>query len=126
MNEIDELIQRAKSLSQIGKKQPKNRAGNDIFIYQDRPVNWTDWSSERDVTYISIYLPSQLPRISIPCKSIVLHGHTVFDPCNRNRFCHVYGWHVPDIYLSGFNSVWGYLYNPQPTNTNELRIDLSL
>lgn len=126
-DEIEELINRAKSLVQSQKKGPKNRANSDIFIYQNRPVHTTDWSKERDVTYISIYLPTRIPDFKeYPCKSIVLHSHTVFQPCDRNRYCHVLGWNVPDNYIYEFHNVWGYLYNPGEPSYLKLGVDLSI
>lgn len=123
-NEIDDLINRARELSR--KPTKKGRHENDIFIYQNRPVHSTDWSRERDVTFIGIYMPSKLPDISIPHNSIVLHKHTVFDSCDRNRYCHIFGWDVPDVHRADFDYIWSFLYNPSPARHLQLGVDLSL
>jgi hypothetical protein len=128
MSEIDDLINRAKSL--VGSQKStrvskKGRSDGDVFIYQNRPVHSTNWATERDVTFISIYLPSQLPRIGFPHKSIVLHSHTVFQPCLRNLYCHVYGWNIPDRHLRAFNLVWSYLYFADDATYPKLGVDLS-
>jgi hypothetical protein len=116
MSEIDDLIARSKALVQSHKKPAKKgRNTNDIFIYQNRPVSSTDWTTATDVTFISIYNPTKLPEFPY---SVVLHKHTVFDTCDRNRYCHKYGWEVPDIHRRSFDYIWGYLYSPGSTRTD--------
>src|SRR5688572_16477063 len=97
---IDDLLARAKAANAnpIGppKKQtfptrkPKNRAEQDIFIWQNRPVREHNWKKDRNIIYCHVYLPTHLP-IDLSSFSVVLHNHTVFENCIRPNYCHVMG-----------------------------------
>ena|SRR5688572_1669998 len=130
MPTVQELIESNKNLlknfpNARTSKKPRSQVGNDVFIYQDRPVTNTDWRKDRDVTFVSVYLPTQIPSFD-GVKSIVLHKHTVFEPCERSRFCHVVGYNVPEIYFTDFYIVWGYLYYPEATPIVSVRLDLEM
>lgn len=128
--DIDEFIaQNNELLKGFNRKPQKKGRGNisdDIYIWQNRPVIWTDWKTERDVVYVSVYLPTTVPTFEHRHKSVVLHNHTVYEGCTRQKFCHTLGWEVPEIYHTEFYSIWGYLYHPDKPPVVNVKLDLRL
>jgi hypothetical protein len=97
---------------------------NETFIWQNRPVKWTDWKTERDVTYVSIYLPTVLPVVNAEFKSIALHNHDVFTRCSIDKYCHLVGYNVSPLEHDEFYRVWGYLYGVEVKTVAKLNLGL--
>jgi hypothetical protein len=128
VSEIDDLIESNKQLlSGFSKPAKKSRANvnDDIFIYQNRPVTYTDWAKARDVVFVSVYYPTEIP-IFDSARSVTLHNHTVFERCTADRYCHRSDYEVEDRHRSGFMAVWGYLYNPEVSPVVQVRLNLDL
>lgn len=128
MPTVQELIESNKQLlkdfpSKASRKQ-RNGTSDDVFIYQNRPVKDTNWREKpRDVVFVNVYFPTKVPSFDF-AKSVVLHKHTIFEQCTRDRYCHMVGYMVEDRHRSEFDIVWGYLYYPEVSPVVHVRLNL--
>jgi len=106
-------------------KKGRSNVGDDIFIYQNRPVENTNWRKDRNVVFVDVFFPTEVPAFDF-AKSIVLHNHTVYERCTRDRYCHLVGYNVDERHSREFGLVWNYLYYPQVSPVVSIRIDLGL
>ena len=126
MDVSDLIVANAELLKGFTKsKKGRSNVGDDIFIYQNRPVENTNWRKDRNVVFVNVFFPTEVPAFDF-AKSIVLHNHSVFERCTRDRYCHLVGYNVEDRHSREFNLVWNYLYYPQVSPVVSIHLDLSL
>jgi len=106
-------------------KKGRSNVGDDIFIYQNRPVESTNWRKDRNVVFVNVFFPTEVPAFDF-AKSIVLHNHTVFERCTRDRYCHLVGYNVEERHSREFYLAWGYLYSEKIPPLVSVRLDFTL